>query len=151
VYRRLFFVILHHVCTPEAQQVGQNQCSIHTQTGRQEQSVAKFWNRTHRTGTCSTGRARPRFYSPEGGFLWRTVEDRDEHFLIDFIETFSNEQIRVIGPELIFGSLYDKIGFNAIKKELFRHPAVSRLFSPGSKLKTIDCLERYQGVKYSID
>ena len=71
--------------------------------------------------------------------------------MTDFIETFSNGQIRVIGPELILGNLYDKIGFNAVREELFRHPAVSRLFSPGSKLKTVDYLERYQGVKYFID
>jgi transposase len=34
---------------------------------------------------------------------------------------------------------------------MFRHLVISRLFSPGSKLKTIDYLERYQGVIYSID
>lgn len=34
---------------------------------------------------------------------------------------------------------------------MFRHLVVSQLFSPGSKLKTIDYLERYQGIRYSKD
>ena len=34
---------------------------------------------------------------------------------------------------------------------MFRHLVISRLFSPGSKLKTIDYLERYQGISYSKD
>ena len=34
---------------------------------------------------------------------------------------------------------------------MFRHLAISRLFSPGGKLRTVDYLERYQGVFYSID
>lgn len=33
---------------------------------------------------------------------------------------------------------------------MFRHLVITRLFSPGSKLKTIDYLFRYQGVSYNI-
>jgi len=47
--------------------------------------------------------------------------------------------------------LYDKIGYGTIKSDLFRHLVVSRLFSSGSKLKTIDYLERYQGITYTSD
>jgi len=68
-----------------------------------------------------------------------------------FFKKINNTQVQVVGPELIFGRLYDKIGYGKIKNELFRHLVVGRLFSPGSKLKTIDYLERYQGIIYSKD
>jgi len=63
----------------------------------------------------------------------------------------SNSSIRVVGPELIFGKIYDKIGFDAIKEDLFRHLVISRLAFPLSKLKTIEYLYRYQGVSLNKD
>jgi transposase len=54
-------------------------------------------------------------------------------------------------PELIFGKIYDKIGFNQIDEELFRHLVISRLAFPLSKLKTIEYLYRYQGVSLNKD
>jgi transposase len=63
----------------------------------------------------------------------------------------SNASIKSIGPELIFGKIYDHIGYNAIKEELFRHLVVSRLAFPLSKLKTVEYLYRYQGVSIDID
>lgn len=65
--------------------------------------------------------------------------------------TLSNSSIRVVGPELIFGKIYNKIGFNQIKEELFRHLVISRLAFPLSKLKTIDYLQRYQGISINKD
>ncbi len=63
----------------------------------------------------------------------------------------SNTSIKVVGPELIFGKIYDAIGYNKIGEELFRHLVVSRLAFPGSKLKTIDYLYRYQGISINVD
>lgn len=77
-------------------------------------------------------------------------EDEDEIKLENFVSTITNSQIRVIGPELIFGTLYDRIGYGRIENELFRHLVITRLFNPGSKLKTIDYLLRYQGIVYNI-
>ena len=62
----------------------------------------------------------------------------------------SNSNIRTVGPELIFGKIYDHIGFNQIEEDLFRHLVISRLAFPLSKLKTVDYLYRYQGVNISI-
>ena len=67
-----------------------------------------------------------------------------------FIAGLSNAQVSVIGPELIFGRLFDSIGFGAIGDDMFRHLVISRLFSPGSKLKTVDYLLRYLGVAYDV-
>ena len=62
-----------------------------------------------------------------------------------------NSSIRTVGPELIFGKIYDYIGFNAIKEEMFRHLVIARLAFPLSKLKTVDYLHRYQGKDIEID
>jgi len=77
-------------------------------------------------------------------------EDEDEIKLENFVSNITNSQIRVIGPELIFGTLYDRIGYGRIESEMFRHLVITRLFNPGSKLKTIDYLFRYQGIVYNI-
>jgi len=63
----------------------------------------------------------------------------------------NNSSICTIGPEIVFGKIYDSIGFDAIKEELFRHLVIARLAFPLSKLKTIDYLYRFQGVMLDID
>lgn len=65
--------------------------------------------------------------------------------------SISNSSIRTIGPELIFGKIYDYIGYNAIKEDLFRQLVISRLAFPLSKLKTVDYLYRYQGISLNIN
>jgi hypothetical protein len=77
-------------------------------------------------------------------------KDEDEIKLENFLSNISNAQIQVIGPELIFGTLYDRMGYGRVDNELFRHLVITRLFNPGSKLKTIDYLLRYQGVAHDI-
>ena len=66
-------------------------------------------------------------------------------------ETLGNASIRTVGPEIIFGKIYDSIGFNKIKEDLFRHLVIARLAFPLSKLKTIEYLYRFQGVMLDID
>ena len=46
----------------------------------------------------------------------------------------------------MLGKIFDAIGFNAIKDELFRHLVITRLVYPVSKLKTIDYLYKYKGI-----
>ena len=75
----------------------------------------------------------------------------DDDSLVDaMFSTLNNSSIRVVGPELIFGKIYDSIGYNQIKEDLFRHLVIARLSFPLSKLKTIDYLYRYQGVSLNI-
>lgn len=66
-------------------------------------------------------------------------------------EVLDNSSICTIGPELIFGKIYDYIGFGEIDKDLFRHLVVARLAYPLSKLKTIDYLYRFRGLSLDID
>lgn len=65
--------------------------------------------------------------------------------------SLTNSSIRTVGPELIFGRIFDFIGFNKIDNQMFRHLVISRLAFPLSKLKTIEYLFRYQGVALDID
>lgn len=67
-----------------------------------------------------------------------------------FVAGLSTGQIRTLGPELIFGTLFNRIGFNIVSEELFRHLAITRLVYPASKLKTIDYLYRYKGQRLSV-
>ena len=62
-------------------------------------------------------------------------EDEDEMKLETFLSSLSNSQLQVIGPELIFGTLYDRIGYGQISNTMFRHLVITRLFSHDSKLK----------------
>lgn len=77
------------------------------------------------------------------------ISEKDRTVL-DFLKDTEALKIHVIGPELIFGKLFDLIGFNKIKDELFRYLVIARLAYPCSKLKTIDYLQRYRGIKVNI-
>jgi transposase len=79
--------------------------------------------------------------------LFTSVTDNTIH---SFLSNINNSQVQVIGPELIFGRIYNYIGFNRIENNLFRHLVITRLFHPGSKLKAIDYLQRYLGVRKEI-
>lgn len=78
-------------------------------------------------------------------------ESKEEVVIENFLKGLSNAQIRTVGPELIFGTLFDRVGFGEIKDELFRHVVVARLAYPTSKLKTVDYLYRYKGINVSAD
>jgi len=78
------------------------------------------------------------------------VHSQHDHVVKNLVGTLGNANVRTVGPELIFGTLFDRMGFNQIPDMLFRHMVIARLACPGSKLKTVDYLARYQGVNVSI-
>ena len=80
-----------------------------------------------------------------------SFESQEDKLIKNFISNLTNANIHTIGPELIFGALFDRIGFNTIKDELFRHITIARLAYPASKLKTVDYLYRYCGIQISSD
>jgi transposase len=77
--------------------------------------------------------------------------NKEDALLESYLSGLANSQVQVIGPELIFGRIYDSIGFNQIDNLLFRYLVITRLFHPGSKLKTLDYMQRFLGLKKSID
>ena len=80
-------------------------------------------------------------------FDFRSEKDR---VVDNFVRDLSSLDVRVIGPELVFGTLFDRIGFNVIPEKLFRDLVLSRLSFPSSKLKTVDHLHRYRGKDLSV-
>ncbi len=63
-------------------------------------------------------------------------------------------QLRLVGPELIYGTLFDRIGYDKVKtanNALFRALVVTRLYHPGSKLRTAEYMERFMHQSYSSD
>ena len=77
------------------------------------------------------------------------ISEKDKMIQEAFV-SLQNANIRTIGPELIFGKIYDYIGFNTIEDELFRHLVIARIAFPLSKLKTTEYIYRYQGIKIGI-
>lgn len=66
------------------------------------------------------------------------------------LKKVKTSQVQVEGPEKVFGKIFDDIGFGAIEQDLFRHLVITRLIAPGSKLKTVDYLERYKDISIDI-
>lgn len=60
--------------------------------------------------------------------------------------TSSVKGLTLVGPELIYGRLFDKIGYNKVQtkdNELFKSLVVTRLYKPGSKLRTLEYLSYF--------
>ena len=47
----------------------------------------------------------------------------EEQFVTQFISSI--QSLSLVGPELLLGKIFDKIGFNAIEDELFRHLVIT--------------------------
>ena len=67
------------------------------------------------------------------------------------ISELSNDNIRVIGPELVFSRIFDYIGFNKIKDDLFKDLCISRITHPGSKLNLSEYLQENNKEEVSVD
>lgn len=108
-------------------------------TTRDPEEVERFWQQ-----------AEYLIHHPDASqgtlFTMRTARDQAVE---GFLQSLSNASIRVIGPELIFGALFERIGLQQIPDELFRHLVLARLAYPSSKLKTVDYLYRYKGLSLS--
>lgn len=75
-----------------------------------------------------------------------------EDLVIDnFVESLSNDSLRIVGPELVLGKIYDKIGFpTAGCCKYFKNLVLCRLVYPGSKLKTVDYFKRHLNLDVSV-
>jgi len=67
--------------------------------------------------------------------------------ILSFLRHNTSLKVRVVGPNDIFGRIFDSIGFNEIEDELFKVLVITRLVHPVSKLKTIDYLKRYNSIE----
>ena len=94
-------------------------------------------------------KGKQRIKEKEGQFT--LFVDGQDAAVESFLSELHNAQIRTIGPELVFGKIYDHIGYGTINNSLFRHLVISRLAFPLSKLKTVEYLYRYQGISITTD
>ena len=122
-------------------------------TKSRKQRLVKFFGSAHPNDTAAMEKLMQQASSfiqeMEGPSLPHIYEEED---VIDgFVSSLNNAQVQVAGPELVFGTLYDRIGYGAIRNRMFRNIVICRLFNPGSKLKTVDYMERYLHVTYSVD
>lgn len=83
----------------------------------------------------------PRLYGP-------TLFDSSQEIELSDL---SNDDIRVVGPLLVFGSIFDHIGFNQINDELFKDLCISRITHPGSKLNLSEYLRENNKEDVSVD
>lgn len=67
------------------------------------------------------------------------------------ISDLSNDNIRVAGPKLVFGRIFNHIGFNQIHDELFKDLCISRITHPGSKLNLSQYLRKNNKKEVSVD
>ena len=65
--------------------------------------------------------------------------------LREYASTLDQGRIELAGPELFFGSVFDRLGLGKGQEELFRHLVISRAFLAGSLQRTGTYLKRYLG------
>lgn len=66
------------------------------------------------------------------------------------LENITDPKVKVIGPELVLGKIFNQIGLGGIEDRLLRHLVIARIAYPGSKLKTVDYLEDYLGIETQV-
>jgi transposase len=67
------------------------------------------------------------------------------------INDLSNDNIRVVGPELVFGRIFNHIGFDQIKDPIFKDLSISRITHPGSKLNLSEYLRENNREEITVD
>ena len=78
-------------------------------------------------------------------FDFSNEQQEFEHFLSHI------NQLQLVGLELLLGRIFDQVGFNQIQDSVFRQLVLYRVAFPGSKLKTTEYLQRYQGLSWNED
>lgn len=83
--------------------------------------------------------------------LFNQITIFDAPIIIPRANELNNDDIRVVGPELVFGKIFNHIGFDQIPDQLFRDLVISRITHPGSKLKLADYLRENNRQDVSAD
>lgn len=107
-------------------------------SSKNEIEIERLYNRAFEIIDQLKQQSRFNFYS-----------NQDESIL-NFTQQLSNSNIQAVGSQLIFGKLFDSMGFNAIDNKLFKDLVLSRIIYQGSKLKLTEYLKRYENKSISI-
>ncbi|HEM49560.1 MAG TPA: IS1634 family transposase, partial [Caldithrix sp.] len=77
--------------------------------------------------------------------------EHDDAVVDNFVDSIGNDNLRVVGSELILGKIYNQIGYpDDGGNNLFRNLVLCRLVYPGSKLKTIEYFKRHLNLDVSV-
>lgn len=76
-----------------------------------------------------------------------------EDITIDaFVSSLYNENIKLIGPDLVFGGLFKTVGYDSALKQsqYLKALVISRIVMPGSKLRTVEYLQRHSKISIGV-
>ena len=66
------------------------------------------------------------------------------------LDLIGKSSIQSIGPEIILGSIFDKIGFSAIPEELFKDIVIARLVYKSSQITTHESFNKKKGKEIAV-
>lgn len=77
--------------------------------------------------------------------------EHDDLVIDSFVDNLHNSQLQIVGPQIVFGDIYNRIGLNQIRDiDFFKDLVICRLIYPGSKLKTIQYFQRHFNKEISV-
>ena len=77
--------------------------------------------------------------------------EHDDLVVDNFVNGIANSHLQIIGPELILGKIYDKIGYPKDGcPDYFKNLVLCRIVYPGSKLKTVDYFRWHLSIDISV-
>ena len=85
----------------------------------------------------------------QGQSTFNFISNADEQIL-NFLKNLNNDNLTVVGAELVFGRLFDSIGFNIVNDKIFRDLVISRIIYQGSKLKLVEYIKRHEHREISV-
>ncbi len=77
--------------------------------------------------------------------------EHDDAVVDNFVDSIGNENLQVVGSELILGKIYQQIGYPEDGgNNFFKNLVLCRLVYPGSKLKTVEYFKRHLNIDISV-
>jgi transposase len=77
--------------------------------------------------------------------------EHDDAVVDNFVDSIRNDNLQIVGSELILGRIYQQIGYpDDGGNNFFRNLILCRLVYPGSKLKTVEYFKRHLNLDISV-
>lgn len=75
----------------------------------------------------------------------------DDAVVDNFVDSICNDNLQIVGSELISGKIYQQIGYPEDDgNNFFKNLVLFRLVYPGSKLKTVEYFKRHLNIDISV-
>lgn len=77
--------------------------------------------------------------------------EHDDLVVDNFVDSIANNDLQIVGSELILGKIYKKIGFPEDgSRNYFKNLVLCRIVYPGSKLKTVKYFQQHLNLNVSV-